>query len=171
MPRKIIRKYLPEPHKIKENRLLSILGPVIHDPRLWHLTRYSVSHAVMVGLFCAWIPVPFQMVLAAIGAIFLHANLPLSVALVWITNPVTMPFLFTFAYFVGASLLGVEPSGFQFELTWHWLSENLKHFWQPFLLGCLVCGIVSAGVGYIAMRIFWRMHIVSNWKSRKKRNG
>jgi uncharacterized protein (DUF2062 family) len=37
-----------------------------------------------VGLFCAFIPVPFQMLLAAPSAIIFSANLPVSIALVWI---------------------------------------------------------------------------------------
>jgi uncharacterized protein (DUF2062 family) len=52
-----------------------------------------------VGLFCAFIPVPFQMLLAAPSAIIFSANLPVSIALVWITNPITMPPIFFFLIF------------------------------------------------------------------------
>ena len=87
MPRKLIKRYLPDPENIKSNRFLKVFGKVIHDPQLWHLTRYSVGHAFLVGLFCAFVPVPFQMLLAAGGAIIFRANIAISVALVWITNP------------------------------------------------------------------------------------
>ena len=169
MPRKLIQKYLPHPDKIKNNRFLSIFGPVIHEPQLWHLTRHSVARAFFVGLFFAFWPVPFQMVLAAGGAILLRANMPLSVALVWITNPVTMPFLFGLAYFVGVSAMGIEGTEFNFELSWQWLENNLSAFWQPFLLGCAICAVIAAVIGYIAISLFWRLHIRRAWDRRKFR--
>lgn len=169
MPRNLIKKYLPHPDKIKNNRFLTVFGPVIHEPQLWHLTRHSVSKAFMVGLFFAFWPVPFQMVLAAGGAILVRGNLSLSVALVWITNPVTMPFLFGLAYFVGIYALGYEASEFEFELSWQWLEHNLVEIWQPFLLGCAICAVISAIIGYFAIGLFWRLHIINAWKRRKLR--
>lgn len=166
MPRKLIKRYLPDPDSIKTNRFLKVFGKVIHDPQLWHLTRYSVGHAFLVGLFCAFIPVPFQMLLAAGGAIIFRANIAISVALVWITNPFTMPFIFGFAYLVGVWLLGQESSEFAFELSWDWLTQNLNQFWEPFLLGCFVCGVVAAILGYGGIRLFWRWHILSAWQKR-----
>ncbi|MGX5173894.1 DUF2062 domain-containing protein [Aliikangiella sp. IMCC44653] len=167
MPRKLIKRYLPNPDSIKQNRYLKIFGKVIHDPQLWHLTRYSVSNAFLVGLFCAFIPVPFQMLVAAGGAIIFRANIAISVALVWITNPVTMPFLFGLCYFVGAWALASPTSQVTFELSWDWLVNNLNEIWEPFLLGCLICGIITSLLGYALVRLFWRLHIVSAWQKRQ----
>lgn len=166
MPRNLIKKFLPNPDTIKNNRFLKVFGPVIHEPQLWHLTRHSVAKAFFVGLFFAFWPVPFQMVLAAGGAIIIRANLPLSIALVWITNPITMPFLFGLAYFVGSSALGHEATEFEFELSWQWLEYNLSSLWQPFLLGCAICAIIAGALGYFGMSIFWRFHISRSWKKR-----
>jgi uncharacterized protein (DUF2062 family) len=166
MPRKLIKKFLPHPDSIKNNRFLKIFGPVILEPQLWHLSRHSVAKAFLVGLFFAFWPVPFQMVLAAGGAILFRANLPLSIALVWITNPFTMPFLFGLAYFVGLLALALEPSELNFELTWKWLESNLATLWQPFLLGCAICAIVAAIIGYFGINLFWRWHISRAWKNR-----
>ena len=167
MPRKLIKRYLPNPDTIKDNKFLGIFGKVIHDPQLWHLTRFSVSHAFLVGLFCAFMPVPFQMILAAGGAIIFRANIAISVALVWITNPFTMPFLFGFAYLVGLWTLGQEAESTEFELSWEWLAAN--DFWGPFLWGCFLCAICSAGLGYMGIRLFWRLHILSAWQERIKK--
>ncbi len=167
MPRKLIKRYLPDPNTVKNNRFLRVFGKVIHDPQLWHLTRYSVGHAVLVGLFCAFIPVPFQMLLAAGGAILFRANIAISIALVWITNPLTMPFLFGFAYLVGSWTLGEKGHTIHFELTWDWLANNLIYFWEPLLLGSFICAVISAAIGYAAVRIFWRIHITNAWEQRK----
>ncbi|WP_196138159.1 DUF2062 domain-containing protein [Aliikangiella sp. G2MR2-5] len=167
MPRKLIKRYLPDPDAIKENRFLRVFGKVIHDPQLWHLTRYSVGHAFLVGLFCAFIPVPFQMVLAAGGAIVFRANIAISIALVWVTNPLTMPVIFGFAYLVGLWTLGQDTSNAEFELSWDWLAAN--DFWAPFLWGCFLCGTICAILGYLGIRLFWRLHILSAWQERVKK--
>ncbi|MFW6343056.1 MAG: DUF2062 domain-containing protein, partial [Halothiobacillaceae bacterium] len=69
---------------------MRVFGSRLQDGNLWHLNRRSVSGGVAVGLFSAFVPIPFQMVLAAGLAILLRVNLPLSVVLVWITNPITI---------------------------------------------------------------------------------
>ncbi len=167
MPRKLIKRYLPDPDSIKDNRFLSVFGKVIHDPQLWHLTRYSVSRAFLIGLFCAFLPVPFQMVIAAGAAIIFRANLAISIVLVWITNPVTIPFIFGFAYLVGLWTLGQETTGAEFELSWTWITTN--DFWAPFLWGCFLCASISATLGYFGIRLFWRFHILSSWQERIKK--
>ncbi len=95
MIKKFLQKYLPDRRQITEKKSLRIFGKLIYNPNLWHLNRKSAARAFSVGLFFAWVPLPFQMVLAAGGAMIFHANLPLSVALVWLTNPITMPVFFT----------------------------------------------------------------------------
>ncbi|NVJ62098.1 MAG: DUF2062 domain-containing protein [Gammaproteobacteria bacterium] len=169
MARKLIRKYLPDPASVKNNRFLKIFGKAMHDPQLWHLTRYSVAHAFSLGIFCAFIPVPFQMVIAAGAAILFRANLLLSVALVWITNPLTMPVIFGFSYYVGTWFFPESQDNFQFELSFEWLANSLGSIWQPFLLGCLLCGLVFAILGHAFIRIFWRIHVVNQWKIRALR--
>ena len=81
------------------------------------MNRRSVSVACAIGLFCAFIPIPFQMILAAGLAIIVRCNLPIAVALVWITNPITMPPLFFLAYKMGAFLTDVHLGPFEFELS------------------------------------------------------
>ena len=169
MPRKLIRKYMPDEHKLKSNRYLSWLGSHIHDPNLWHLTRKSVSKAFLVGLFCAFIPLPSQMLIAAVFALVVRSNLPISVSLVWITNPITIPPMFYFAYWVGTQILGTPLQDVQFELTWEWFTNGLSAIWLPLILGSAVCGIASGSLGYILMQRFWVWHVNSSWRKRKNR--
>ena len=133
------------------------------------MNRRSIAGAFAVGLFIAWWPVPFQMVLAAAAAIWFRTNLPLSVAVVWITNPVTMPVMFYFAYVIGTWIIGIPPTDFHFELTLNWLVHGLVAIWQPFLTGCLVLGTISSAIGYFAIQIMWRISISRRRARRRSR--
>jgi uncharacterized protein (DUF2062 family) len=169
MPKRIIKKYLPDHQKIKEHKHLKFFGKLLHDGNLWHLNRRSVSGAFAVGLFCAFVPLPSQMVLAAAVAIIVRVNLPISVGLVWISNPITMPPLFYAAYKFGAHVMGQKPIENDYELTIQWFSTQLDLIWQPFLLGCLIFGLISAVIGFVGIRLLWRMHIIQHLKERRAR--
>lgn len=166
MPRKFFQRFLPKPQTIKKNKALKIFGEWLHEPNLWHLNRRSVAGAFAVGLFFAWIPIPFQMVLAAGSAIWIGTNLPLSIALVWITNPVTIPPMFYFAYTVGTWIIGEPVVDFSFELTFNWLINELSSSWKPFLVGCFTLASVSSLIGYFAIDGIWR-YTVLNRRSTK----
>jgi hypothetical protein len=160
---------MPDQDKIRKHpHLNKIFGKLLHDPNLLHLNRRSVSGAFFVGLFMAFMPLPTQMIFAAGVAIWLRVNLPLSVGLVWVTNPVTIPPIFYFAYKVGAWILNEPVKKLKFELTWEWIGAELVDKWEPFLLGCLVCGMVAGVSGYLLMRLVWRLFIVKQWLARKK---
>lgn len=159
---------MPDHDTIRDHKYLRIFGRLLHDPNLWHLNRRSVSGAFAIGLFFAFVPVPFQMVLSAAVAIPTRVNLPISVVLVWITNPLTMPPMFYGTYRLGAWLLNKPTMDIEFQISWEWLSTTLAYIWQPFLLGCLVAGLFSSALGFLGIRLFWRWHLVREWKRRKQ---
>jgi uncharacterized protein (DUF2062 family) len=168
MPKKLIKRIMPDNQRIKDNKHLKIFGALLHNPNLWHMNRHSVAKAFAVGLFFAFIPVPFQMVLAAGTAIMVHSNLPLSVALVWLTNPFTMPAIFYFCYSVGAWLINAPVHDFKFEANWQWIADSLSSIGPAFLLGCGVLAIIFSVLGYFGMQLLWRYSAVKAWKKRNK---
>jgi len=168
MLKNLIKRYMPDHEKIRNNKQLNkVFGTLLHDPNLLHLNRRSVSSAFFVGLFMAFVPLPTQMVMAAAIAIIVRCNLPIAIGLVWITNPITMPPIFYFAYKVGATILNTPHRQFSFDLSWEWLGSELAAIWEPFLLGCAVSGLVAGTLGYISIRLLWRLHIISTIKERK----
>jgi len=161
---------MPDHEKIRNNKQLNkVFGTLLHDPNLLHLNRRSVSMAFFVGLFFAFVPLPTQMIMAAAVAILVRCNLPISVGLVWITNPFTMAPMFYFAYKVGAWILDTPEHAFTFELSWEWLGTELEAIWQPFLLGSTVSGLFFGALGYGTIRLLWRLHIISTIQKRKRR--
>ena len=169
--RKILgRRLLPFARSIRKDRQLTrVFGRLLHDPNLWHLNRHSVAWGVSVGLFMAFVPVPFQMVLAAGAALLVSANLPVAIVFVWVSNPITIGPLFYAAYRFGAWMLDIAPKQIHFEMSVHWLVTRLEEIWEPFLLGCFVLGLVSALVGNLAVRAIWRIHVIQLWKLRRQR--
>lgn len=170
MLRHKLRRLLPANSNLARHPTLrKVLGAVLDNASLWHLNRNSIAWAVSVGLFMAFVPVPWQMVLAAGAAAVIGCNLPISVALVWISNPITMPPMFYACYKFGAWVLGLPPRPFSFELSFDWLLGELGAIWQPFLLGCFLTGLICAVLGHIAVRVIWRIHVIHQWRERRCR--
>lgn len=162
---------MPDEATIKEHPHLKKLGKFLHDPNLWHLNRNSVSLAFLVGIFCAFLPIPLQMLVAAVLAILIRSNLPISVGLVWITNPLTMPPIFYFAYRVGVYVLDLPAQDFEMELSLDWITQGVSQIWWPLVFGSVLCGVVFSAMSYLAIRYLWLWRVSQDWNKRKaKRN-
>lgn len=159
---KILQRFMPNAEQIKKNKILKIFGKLIDNPHLWHINRRSVAKAFSIGLFITYMPFLGHMFLAAFCAIVFRANLPIALALVWVINPLTMIPMFTVAYMVGALVLGQSLDGLDFSSL-----SVLQEMWQPFVLGCLICGAILAVISQVLIRLGWRYHIVMKWKKRK----
>lgn len=164
-----IKRYLPHPHKIRDHKHLQIFGKRLADPNIWHLNRHSVATAFSIGLFWAYIPTPGQMPLAALFSILFKANLPIAVALVWVSNPLTSAPMFFFAYKIGAWVLGQPVKAVQFEATFSWFFYEMRSILVPALLGSVICGLGLAILSNIFIRLIWRYSIIRAWKARLRR--
>ncbi|MFI4938129.1 MAG: DUF2062 domain-containing protein [Candidatus Berkiellales bacterium] len=169
MAKKIFKRFLPDPAKIRNHKQLKIFGPLISNPNLWHLNRHSVATAVSIGLFACYLPFPGHMLTATFLSIIFQANLPLAVILVWVSNPLTIPPMFYFGYKLGTIILRIPPQHFHLELTLRWIKQEFNTVGLPLLVGSLVCGIVLAILGNIAVRLFWRWNVIQAWNKRQKR--
>ena len=108
------------------------------------------------------------MAIAALLAILLRVNLIISVAMVWTTNPITMPPIYYFCYRVGTMLLGTkERVPFQLTLEWFW--HELGSIWQPLLLGCLVVGTIVAALAFLTVHLLWRLFVIRAYQQRHQR--
>ena len=160
----MIRRYVPDKQAIHKTSHLRPLQRYLHNIHLWHLNRRTVSGAVAVGLFCAYLPMPMETLVAAALAIVLRVNLPISIALVWISNPLTWVPMYGAGYLVGAWLMNIPAVGFD-EMTIGWLLEQAAPLW----IGCIILGSLLAFVGYVLTRIIWRWLCIRSWQRRKQR--
>jgi uncharacterized protein len=167
--RGFFKRLLPEHHEIRQHQHLSLLGDVLHDPNIFHLNRHSAAGGVAIGLFLAFIPIPGQMLIAALLAIYFRVNLPLAVIFVWISNPLTIPPLFYLSYKAGAFILQEPALELSFEFSTDWFMSIIFEVWDALLLGALTLGGLSALAGYFFIKWLWRMAIIRKWEERKEK--
>jgi uncharacterized protein (DUF2062 family) len=110
------------------------------------------------------------MIFAAAMAVILGVNLPLSIALVWISNPITMPIMFYLAYRVGTWVMQSPRQDFEFILSWEHLLHQMAAVGPPFLLGCAICAILFSMFGYFGIRAVWRFSVARSWQKRTKKS-
>ncbi|MBE9610678.1 DUF2062 domain-containing protein [Chitinilyticum piscinae] len=171
MPRKLLRRYLPEPHAVREHRLLRCFGSKLGHPDLWHLHRRCVARGVAVGFLSGLIPGPLQMLTAALLSLGWRSNLPVALLVTFYTNPLTIGPIYWVAYKLGSFLLGGNGNGvvqqpmpdFSFGAPLAWLSAMLD--WMiglgpALLVGLPVLATLLAIGGYFAVELFWRGWIV-----------
>lgn len=173
MSRKLLKEWLPSRHKARELESLQAFKHLFDRPEIWSLTRYSVARAVAIGLFSAFIPLPMQMLISGTLAVIFRANLLISVAMVWITNPLTMAPLFYFCYRIGLLVLSEPVQSFAnlgHEWTFTGVIKGLDHIWQPLFLGLGIVGITCTVLGYYGVLLFWRLSVSLSWKARKRRH-
>jgi hypothetical protein len=162
MPRKILNNFLPKHEKIKDNKFLKLLGDKINHPKVLGRDRKSVALAFAIGLFVAFIPMPFQMVLSSFLAVSLRANIVISVSLVWITNPFTMPPIYYIEYLIGSLILKDENSFFELDIDW--ISEHWNDIFINLYVGAFTTSIFFGLLGYILINILWKIKLLRNKK-------
>jgi uncharacterized protein (DUF2062 family) len=125
--------------------------------------------AFLVGVFLAFFPLPGQMVLAAFIAFWVRCNLPIAIALVWITNPITIPPIFFGTYKLGSWLLDTPPIIFDGSISWQWINAELGRIWKPLLVGSLCAGSFFSLLSYFIIRYLWRLYVIYQWRHRQEK--
>src|SRR5688572_29007694 len=151
MPRRILKKILPNRHTLSQRWYLRPFGALLKDPVYWSVHRKGVLKAFALGLFICFIPLPIHLLVPPIAAFALRANVPVTMITLFVTNPLTyVPTFFT-VYWVGAQLMGIPMAPFHFSLEWEWVETQLLQIWKPLLLGCFVTAVLTAGTGYLLL--------------------
>ena len=170
MPRKFFKRIVPDPQKFKEQPMMRWLGDNVDRSDCWHITKHSVAGAFFIGLFCCFLPMPFQTVLAGFLALLFKRNLPISVVLVFISNPITIPPMFYFTYWVGAMLLNqpMANAGMEMDDFWQFTLDNFDQIGIALILGSVTCGLVAGLLGYFGIHLFWIWKVKHDWHLRKR---
>jgi len=156
--------------EIERSAWLVWVNKKLADPLLWSLNRRSVAGAVAVGLFVAWLPVPMQMLIAAILAAVLRVHVPVSVVMVWFSNPLTFPPLLYAAWFVGSTILGTQMVASPLSMNVTELMKATADAWPVILFGSLFCATLFGVIGFFATNLIWRVVAIRRWRKREQRS-
>jgi uncharacterized protein (DUF2062 family) len=149
------------------------LKPVAHrllDPQLWRLQHEAVARGVAIGIFWAF-AIPFaQFVVATAHSIWWRANIPVAAGMTLATNPFTIGFWLWLAYQLGSLLLDAPalappPNGAGL-MAW------LTTFGGPALLGMGIFAVSGATIGYLGVKLIWRLRVAfKRWRRQKTNRG
>lgn len=130
--------------------------------RFMHSSLFSLKTApfcrgLSIGMFWAFVPMPFQMVPATLFCLLSYANLPIALLSVWISNPLTYIPIFYAQYKIGMWLYADEEGGALGKMDFNDFSDfynSSAEVAPEFLLflvkGGLTMAIVCAVLGYVA---------------------
>lgn len=171
---------MPSREEVLANPWLRPLAPVLLQPAYWTWNRRKVSLAFAVGLFSGLMPGPTQMLAAALLALLFRVNLPVALVTTLYTNPLTYLPLYWLAFEYGRFLLDVNGAvtmalaplpvlhGFDFG---GWLLDFAR--WcralgWPLLVGVPALGLTLGCIGYLSVRLAWRVYLVGKLRKRRR---
>ena len=154
---------MPSQAALRENKLLKIFGERFLEPDYWNYNRRSSAIAIAAGLFASWFPLPFHSLLAIGSALLLRGYLPLAIAMVWVSNPLTIAPMMVGAYRLGNHMLGLPMRNFK-----HLFVHDFWAIAPPLLTGAFTLALSSALLGWLLTRIFWRCSIIRSWQKRRR---
>ena len=167
MPRRFFRKFAVKRHHVGDSWVLAPFQHLLHDSRLWGIRRRTVAPAFALGLFVAYMPFPGHIMMAALSALALRINIPVAIVTSFVSNPLTMVPMYSFAYLLGSTILGLQADAIEFELSLDWVTHTFVQIWQAMMLVCLLLGVASALIGFVVVDLLWRSN-VRDYKSRKR---
>lgn len=168
---KCLKHRLPDREALLRRKWARPFAAWLSHHGLWQFNRRTVARGVSLGLFFGLL-LPFgQILMVAIAAIGVRANIPVAVGATFVTNPLTYPPIYLGAAQVGRWILGdakvravPEPSA-----AGNWLASAID--WAgsvgPALGIGLACFAVSAAlVGYVSVHVAWRIAVMRRRRRR-----
>ncbi len=173
------RRYLPDPHTLREHRMLRWIGPALHHPRLWHVNRRGIALGIAIGVFFGLLIPVAQIFFAAVAALFLRANIPAAVGSTLITNPFTFAPVYYAAYHLGVWMLGyadvpvvevdIDRVAAKTATGIALWMDRLATVGAPLALGLLTLAASLSVLIYFAVHWTWRIRIMRAWRRRQAR--
>lgn len=171
------RKNAPTRESLEEVRWLRPFAHRILEPSLWRFTRRSVPRGVALGLIVGiFLMIPgLQIIGAALLALPCRANVPIAVAMTFLSNPATTPFILYLSIVIGnrfvhssadvGTVMVMINQGASIADWFAWLASAAA---PALVTGLFVISVVAAAVGYLLSSCIWTAWIAHKWKQRER---
>ncbi len=154
-------RFLKHPRRLKKSRVMRWFARHFLDKRVWKPTQHTLAGGMAVGWFVTVQLLPIQMPTATILAALFRVNIPIAVALCWVSNPFTIPALMWLEHTLGKWALGwfmnvpttPLPTSLPESAGDLWLA--LREHAPVMFFGGLVLGGILAVVSYITTWLGW----------------
>lgn len=129
--------------------------------------RNMVIRGSILGLFIAFLPIPFQMLFVLLFLPLFKFNIFVAIILCWVTNPITMPFIFYIEYQIGAYLLNIEM--LNVSMTLSWFNDNFDKILYPLYLGAIIVSSVTSSLSYYVITHLWKDSVKQERKNKRQK--
>lgn len=171
------RANAPTRETLEQVRWMRPFAHRVLEPSLWRFTRRSVPRGVALGIIVGiFLMIPgIQVAGAALLALPVRANVPIAMAMTFLSNPATTPFILYAAIVTGNRFVGghvdlstihhmIAESATLGEWT-QWLASSAA---PALVIGLFTIAVVLAAAGYLAASFLWRYWIGRKWRSRAR---
>lgn len=166
------QRNFPTRESMEQSRILRPVAHRVLAPALWRFTRRSVPRGVALGMVTGILVPMGQIPASAVLALPLRANIPAAALTTFITNPITTPFIWAAAYWVGRRVLRFDmvvpgtPIADQVQANIGWLQWLYAEAGPALIVGLIVLSIVGAILGFALSVLGWRLWIARKWQRR-----
>ncbi len=154
-------RFLKHPRKLRQSPAMRWFARHFLDKRVWKPTQHTLSGGMAVGMFVTLQLLPIQMPTATILAAIFRVNIPIAIALCWVSNPATVPFMAWLEYAIGKWVLGlhtaVPTSSLHMPASIADAWTMLKEHGPVMLIGGTILGAVVALLSYIITWGCWEV--------------
>ncbi len=177
---KSVKRYLPSPEKVSQNRWLRWLGPTLTQACLWQANRRTIALGCAIGVFMGLLIPLAQIPFAALLAVIFRANLPMAMVSTLVTNPFTFAPVYFLAYKLGNFILTRGESTLSDEAidqqlavvttdttTLSWL-EHISNIGAPLFTGLAILASVMSVLVYFTVTMLWRLGVLLKQRKRRK---
>lgn len=158
---------------------MALFGRQLTQPKIWYINRKSITKAMFIGTFFGLMPIPLHTFLIIFAVLLFRVNLPLSLAMSWISNPLTIVPIIYLSFWTGAQIFQVKMIDQTMLMgVLHQVAHYITHFGQGhidfslakiLMVGMITVAFIGALILSILTHLFWRYSVKKAWRKRKRK--
>jgi hypothetical protein len=151
---------------VSPDRFDRFLGKYNLSGGLFAVNRRMVARAVLIGTFFALLPIPAQMLFVVVTTALIRFNIVIALVLVWLTNPLTMPFIYYGEYELGRALM-MSGRHVEMEMSMEWIAGHYTEIVAPLFVGATAAASLLSVAGYLLADRLWIRSVRRDFSRRR----